>query len=296
MTTLYPTIRKETATARKVDISKIAFPSDSTFTKVEYMPAITKENLNGRTDISAMFKGNSNIKEISFAEGSLDGVINLNDLARECLSLESIKFPSNMDSITSCSALLGCYTPTQSNKVKSIVLPDLPNVSVAYSAFYGCENLESVIIGDMGLSSSKTLSINFLFNRCLKLTNAKIGNISKANTTDNIKYLFASCPNLAKLSIKALPQVDMTQGEFTACSSLTAQSYANIFTALPDEANNTIEFANNLVTYIEQNNTCTDDSGTSKTFVEWVKFAISKGWTIKTLSGNLYNKAWADLN
>ena len=292
MITLYPTIRKETATARKVDISKIAFPSDSTFTKAEYMPAITKENLNGRTDISAMFKGNSNIKEISFAEGSLDGVTNLTDLARECLSLESIKFPSNMDSVTSCYALLGCYTVSKPNNIKYVELPNLPNAQAAYSMFYGCENLESAILGDIGTSTTN-VSIPYLFHRCRNLTSAKIGDIS--NSTDT-KSLFSMCDKLADLSIKALPQVDMTQGEFTACSSLTAQSYANIFTALPNEANNTIEFANNLVTYIEQNNTCTDDGGTSKTFVEWVKFAIYKGWTIKTLSGKLYNKTWADLN
>lgn len=292
MIVLYPTTRKETATARKVDISKIAFPSDSTFTKVEYMPAITKENLNGRTDISAMFKGNSNIKEISFAEGSLDGVTNLTDLARECLSLESIKFPSNMDSVTSCSALFGCYTVSKPNNIKYVELPNLPNAQAAYSMFYGCENIESAILGDIGTSTTN-VSIPYLFHRCRNLTSAKIGDISNSYDT---KSLFSMCDKLADLSIKALPKVDMTQGEFTACSSLTAQSYANIFTALPNEANNTIEFANNLVTYIEQNNTCTNDSGTSKTFVEWVKFAIYKGWTIKTLSGKLYNKTWADLN
>lgn len=296
MATLFPTIRKETAKAEKVNFSKVAFPSGVTFTMIEHLPAITKENINGSTSIEGMFMGNPNIKEITFAEGSLDGVKYMTNLARECHSLERIKFPTSMESVNNTSGLLGCYTPNITNKVTHVEVPDLPNANVVYSMFYGCENLESVVMGDIGANMDNIVA-NFVFNRCINLKTAKLGDLSKVTLPENIKFLFSSCTSLTDLSIKALPAVDMTNGEFSGCPNLTAQSYVNILAALPVASSKTILFANKFNDVFNTNNnttyTASNGSG-SNTFLQWMKTTITNGWTIKTLDGTIYNSTWAN--
>lgn len=290
MTSLAPTNRGNAASASVVDFGSVVIPNNTKLPHVEHFPVITKENLNGVKYINYLFANNSNLKNIKFEQGSCATIIGMEKLANECLSLETIEF-ADMPEIRNVSAALACYTSGMSNKIKSVNVPSLPKVENVYSMFYGCENLETAIVGDLGLDTTNALNVSYLFYRCKKLKSVVLGDISVVQATVGIRWLFNRCDELENVSIKALPAVDMVDSEFSTCSKLTGQSYANILAALPNTSNaNTIQFnklfndlvADKSVQYKARDIVTGTDI--TQTLEDWANDAtIKKGWIITTL-------------
>jgi hypothetical protein len=285
MTSLAPTNRGNAASASVVDFGSVVIPDYTKLPHVEHLPVITKENLNGVKYINYLFANNSNLKNIKFEQGSCATIIGMEKLASECLSLETIEF-ADMPEIRNISAALACYTSGMSNKITSVNVPSLPKVENVYSMFYGCENLETAIVGDLGLDTTNALNVSYLFYRCKKLKSVVLGDISGVKSVVGIKWLFNLCSELEDVSIKALPAVNMVDNEFSTCSKLTGQSYANILAALPNTSSNTIKLHTSFSTIKESDNkeyTAFDAvGGYYDTFnlIDWYDYAVSKGWTI----------------
>ena len=89
-------------------------------------------------------------------------------------------------------SVTGLGTCTDTDIVIPSVYGSLPVTSIGYYAFYGCNNLTSVVIGD----SVESIG-NYAFFSCRNLTSAVIGN----GVTSIGSQAFELCPNLTSITV-----------------------------------------------------------------------------------------------
>ena len=286
MASLSPTNRGNAASASVIDFGTVKLYNNMRVPNVSSFPCIMKDNLDGVTQFTYFFANNKHIREIRFGKDAFElSVLSIKGIASDCENLEVLILPEVMTYVNDISSILQCTTTT--NKVKECVVPDAPRVNIANSMFYGCKNLEKATIGDIGTSAT-SVRVDYMFYKCENLETLSIGDISRANNTAGLLW---GCNKLTDFSVKALPDTNMTNNEFSSCSSLSAQSYANILAALPNTPNgSTIQFnklfndlvADKSVQYKARDIVTGTDI--TQTLEDWANNAtINKGWIITTL-------------
>jgi surface protein len=102
------------------------------------------------------------------------------------------------------------------------------NVKDLSSMFYGCSNLETLILPSNGKASNVT-DFSFMFYECGKLTSIDLSNISFINA-QKLPFMFFNCSSLIEIKFpteEKAKNIKDFQGMFFYCQSLTSIDLSN---------------------------------------------------------------------
>lgn len=194
------------------------------------------------------------VNSVSFKEGNLTQITNMNDAFQSCSSLTSIIFPEG--ALTKVTYMQGGFYRCSS--LSSIIFPNgaLTQVNYMPNAFSGCQALTSIIFPEGALTKvgymndafngcfslifitlpegalTQVVDIRNIFRFCESLTSLTFpeGALTQVKQLSN---MFDYCTSLQDLTIHNLPNINLTNIGLIYCTSLTLQSLQNILNALP---------------------------------------------------------------
>ena len=216
---------------------------------------LTYFSLVNTKNMAYMFNGCKNLDYIIFPKNeTAENLLLLNNMFDGCLNLISVDLSyfsfKNVESMAymfnDCNRLSILILPKENNTsnalqnvenmfydCKELTSIDLSGISLinvkdlSYM-FYGCSNLETLILP----SNEKAINVvdfSFMFYECGKLTSIDLSNISFVNAT-KLPFMFFNCSNLINIKFpteeKATNIIDF-QGMFFYCQNLTSIDLSN---------------------------------------------------------------------
>lgn len=179
-------------------------------------------------DMDKAFSQCSYLTSITFPEGSLTKLKYINNMFDNCLKLTSITFPEGALMQTT-SAIFTFY---RCSSLTFVVFPKgfLAQVKAFANVFANCAKLTSITFTEGDLTQVN--SMYAAFNSCPTLTSITFpeGALTQATSLD---LIFSRCSALQDLTIYNLPNINLTNIGLTYCKLLTLSSLQNIVNALP---------------------------------------------------------------
>lgn len=184
-------------------------------TKLESVPPISG---NGATNMTALFFNCQSLPNVTM---DFTGVEDVSQIFAACYNLTGVSLTGTDSIMTAVSMFAGCRSLEQ----LEISLNGASNIN---NMFLRCNQLGRVKL-DIGYSDGD-LDLSFLFDECTSLHTAELNTESLSIYTRN---MFGGCASLENLSMKTLPDSDMSNIGLDECPLLTLESIVGLLEALP---------------------------------------------------------------
>ena len=181
-------------------------------------------------DLSYMFAICFKLKTIDLSGISFTKVENLNYIFSNCINLENIIFPEDIE--TSYNIQFFSYVFSNCFKLKTIDISkfNLDKVQDINYLFFSCINLENLILPNRKLN--KIVTMEHTFDNCTKIEIIDLTWINMNNVL-NLNYAFANCKNLNSIKFtkdESINNVIIMNNTFANCISLTSLNLSHIYT------------------------------------------------------------------
>lgn len=252
-----------------VDVSVVQDKSISAYVEDNILKIACIGDIYTGSNASNMFKGMSNITDITFNNFNSSNATDMSYMFSDCRKLATIDLAKlNTSSVTNMYDMFAsCHAITEFD----LSLLDTSKVTSLHGTFYDCDGLTSLDLNQ--LDTSKVTDIGFIVAECDNLATITMDKLNVSNVT-SIRHLFKYCRNLETV---VLPKFDFskvkdTEQAFAFCSKLNSSiiingsattSYKEMFHECSTDVNakfivgyigNNRALANNMVNTKLQNN------------------------------------------
>ena len=178
------------------------------------------ENLNTSavTDMSSMFSGCSDLKELNLSSFNTSAVTDMSSMFYGCSGLKALNLSSfNTSDVTNMSHIFfGCSGLTELN-LSSF---NTSAVTSMGSMFSGCSGLKALNLSSF--NTSAVTDMKHMFYRCSGLKELNLSSFNTSAVMD-MSFMFNSCSSLTELNLSSFNTSEVTKmgSMFAWCSNLT---------------------------------------------------------------------------
>ena len=188
------------------------------------------ENLNTSavTDMSEMFSGCSDLKELNVSNFNTSAVTNMVAIFRGCSKLTSLNISNfNTSAVTNMDGMFENCSGLTSLNVSNFNTSAVKNMSGMFSH---CSGLKSLNLSNFNTSAVTDMSD--MFSGCSRLKQLNVSNFNTSAVT-NMSKMFFGCSNLTSLNLSNFNTSTVTNMNwmFFGCSNLTSLNLSNFNTS-----------------------------------------------------------------